>query len=164
MKNIILNSTDISNKIRRIAFEIIENNIDEKKIFMIGLLPNGKYISEEINKIIRLNTDINTEIIFFEMDKKELSFKKIHKDFNFKILKDQVVIFIDDVMNTGTTLIYAINQILPFKPKEIQIGVLIERNFNNFPVLPNYKGLQLSTSKNEHVKVEIGKSPKVIII
>ena len=34
----------------------------------------------------------------------------------------------------------------------------------NFPVLANYKGLQLSTSKNEHVKVEIGKSPKVIII
>ena len=74
------------------------------------------------------------------------------------------VVFIDDVMNTGSTLIYAINQILPFKPKEVQIGVLIERNFNNFPVLPNYKGLQLSTSKNEHVKVEIGKSPKVIII
>ena len=70
MKNIILNSDDISNKIRRIAFEIIENNIDEKKIFMIGLLPNGKYISEEINKIIRSNSDINTEIIFFEIDKK----------------------------------------------------------------------------------------------
>ena len=110
------------------------------------------------------NSDINTEIIYFEMDKKELSLKKDHEDFNFKILKDQIVVFIDDVMNTGSTLIYAINQILPFKPKEVQIGVLIERNFNNFPVLPNYKGLQLSTSKNEHVKVEIGKSPKVIII
>ena len=117
-----------------------------------------------INKIIRLNSDINTEIIYFEMDKKKLSLKKDHEDFNFKILKDQIVVFIDDVMNTGSTLIYAINQILPFKPKEVQIGVLIERNFNNFPVLPNYKGLQLSTSKNEHVKVEIGKSPKVIII
>ena len=72
MKNIILNSDDISNKIRRIAFEIIENNIDQKNLYMIGLLPNGKYISEEINKIIRLNSDINTEIIYFEMDKKEL--------------------------------------------------------------------------------------------
>ena len=164
MKNIILNSDDISNKIRRIAFEIIENNIEQKYLYMIGLLPNGKYISEEINKIIRLNSDINTEIIYFEMDKKELSLKKDHEDFNFKILKDQIVVFIDDVMNTGSTLIYAINQILPYKPKEVQIGVLIERNFNNFPVLPNYKGLQLSTSKNEHVKVEIGKSPKVIII
>ena len=85
MKNIILNSDDISNKIRRIAFEIIENNIDQKNLYMIGLLPNGKYISEEINKIIRLNSDINTEIIYFEMDKK-LSLKKDHEDFkeNFK--------------------------------------------------------------------------------
>ena len=67
-------------------------------------------------------------------------------------------------MNTGSTLIYSINHILAYKPKEVQIGVLIERNFNNFPVLPNYKGLEMSTSKNEHVKVEIGKSSKVIII
>ena len=84
MKNIILNSDDISNKIRRIAFEIIENNIDQKKLYMIGLLPNGKYISEKINKIIRLNSDINTEIIYFEMDKKELSLKKIMKILTLK--------------------------------------------------------------------------------
>ena len=35
MKNIILNSDDISNKIRRIAFEIIENNIDPSFLSMI---------------------------------------------------------------------------------------------------------------------------------
>ena len=58
MKKIILNSDDINNKIRRIAFEIIENNISQKKIYMIGLLPNGKYISEEINKIIKQNSTI----------------------------------------------------------------------------------------------------------
>ena len=164
MKKIILNSDDINNKIRRIAFEIIENNISQKKLYMIGLLPNGKYISQEINKIIKQNSNIYTEILFFEIDKKELSLKKIYDDFNLKLLKDQVVIFIDDVMNTGSTLIYSINHILAYKPKEVQIGVLIERNFNNFPVLPNYKGLEMSTSKNEHVKVEIGKSSKVIII
>ena len=164
MKNIVLNSTDISNKIRRIAFEIIENNIDEKEIFLIGLLPNGKYISEEINKVIKSNSDLNIQNIFFELNKKKLSLNKNHKNFNFNNLKKKVVIFIDDVMNTGSTLIYAIHEILPYKPKQVQIGVLIERNYNNFPLLPNYKGLQLSTSKYEHVKVDIGKSPKVKII
>ena len=111
MKNIILNSTDISNKIRRIAFEIIENNIDEKEIFLIGLLPNGKYISEEINKVIKSNSDLNIQNIFFELNKKKLSLNKNHKNFNFNNLKKKVIIFIDDVMNTGSTLIYAIHEI-----------------------------------------------------
>ena len=43
MKNIVLDSNDIINKIRRISFEIIEKNIDETEIYLIGILPNGKY-------------------------------------------------------------------------------------------------------------------------
>ena len=66
-------------------------------------------------------------------------------------------------MNSGTTLIYALKKILSYKPKEIQIGVLIERNHKNFPIVSNYKGLELSTSKEEHVEVILGDTPKVII-
>ena len=48
MKNIILDSGDIKNKINRISFEIIEKNFDKDEIIMVGLLPNGKYLSKEI--------------------------------------------------------------------------------------------------------------------
>ena len=59
---------------------------------------------------------------------------------------------------------YAINTILNFSPEKIQVGVLVERNYKNFPIIPDYKGLELSTSPKEHVKVELGNSPKVLII
>ena len=52
MKNIILDSNDITNKIRRISFEIIEKNIDEKEIYLIGILPNGRYLSQKINSCL----------------------------------------------------------------------------------------------------------------
>ena len=67
-------------------------------------------------------------------------------------------------MNTGSTMIYALNKILNFSPYQIQVGVLIERNYKNFPIIPDFKGLELSTSPKEHVEVKLGNSPKVLIL
>ena len=70
MKKIILNSEDIINKIKRISFEIIEKNINENEIYLVGLMPNGKYLSENISKYISENSNINVNVIFIKMDKK----------------------------------------------------------------------------------------------
>ena len=61
-------------------------------------------------------------------------------------------------------MIYALKKILDYSPKKIQVGVLIERNYKNFPIIPDFKGLELSTSPDEHVEVKLGNSPKVLII
>ena len=163
MKNIVLDSNDIKNKISRISFEIIEKNYDKEELVVVGLLPNGRYISEEICDIINTNSDILTSIVFFDID---LSNNKItceDSKFNFKSFKDKSIVVIDDVMNTGSTMIYALNKILNYSPYQIQVGVLIERNYKNFPIVPDFKGLELSTSPEEHVEVKLGNSPKVLI-
>ena len=163
MKNIILDSGDIKNKINRISFEIIEKNFDKDEIIMVGLLPNGKYLSKEISECVKQNSEISMSTIHFNFDKK----RKIsceESDFDFNDLKNKTVIVVDDVMNSGSSIMYAINTILNFSPEKIQVGVLVERNYKNFPIIPDYKGLELSTSPEEHVKVELGNSPKVLII
>ena len=76
MKNIVLDSNDIINKIRRISFEIIEKNIDEKEIYLIGILPNGKYLSQKINSFIRENSSINVSLHFIDIDKKKFFHKR----------------------------------------------------------------------------------------
>ena len=75
MKKIILNSEDIINKIKRISFEIIEKNINENEIYLVGLMPNGKYLSENISKYISENSNINVKVIFIKMDKKNYTLK-----------------------------------------------------------------------------------------
>ena len=163
MKKIILNSEDIINKIKRISFEIIEKNINENEIYLVGLMPNGKYLSENISKYISENSNINVNLIFIKMDNKNVTLKEITSEIDLKDLNKKIIVFVDDVMNSGTTLIYALKKFLSYNPKEIQIGVLIERNYKNFPIVSNYKGLELSTSKEEHVEVILGDTPKVII-
>ncbi|MEL0009677.1 MAG: phosphoribosyltransferase family protein [Flammeovirgaceae bacterium] len=164
MKNIVLDSNDIINKIRRISFEIIEKNIDEKEIYLIGILPNGKYLSQKINSFIIENSSINVNLHFIDIDKKNLSIKEISFESDTDEIKNKVIVLVDDVMNSASTFMYSINEILKYQPKEIQVAVLIERYYKSFPITPNFRGLELSTSKSEHVQVDLGNSPKVLIL
>lgn len=164
MKNIILESNDIVNKIRRISFEIIEKNIEEKDIYLIGILPNGKYLSEKIKFYIEDNSSLNVRLYLIDIDKENLSVKSILPKEAIGEIKNKVIVLVDDVMNSASTFMYSIKEILNYQPKEIQIAVLIERYYKNFPISPNFKGLELSTSKSEHVKVELQNSPKVSIL
>ena len=164
MKNIVLDSNDIINKIRRISFEIIEKNIDEKEIYLIGILPNGKYLSQKINSFVIENSSINVNLHFIDIDKKNLSIKEISFESDADEIKNKVIVLVDDVMNSASTLMYSINEILKYQPKEIQVAVLIERYYKSFPISPNFRGLELSTSKSEHVQVDLGNSPKVLIL
>lgn len=164
MKNIVLDSNDIINKIRRISFEIIEKNIDEKEIYLIGILPNGKYLSQKINSFIIENSSINVNLHFIDIDKKNFSIKEISFESDADEIKNKVIVLVDDVMNSAATFMYSINEILKYQPKEIQVAVLIERYYKSFPITPNFRGLELSTSKSEHVQVDLGNSPKVLIL
>ena len=164
MKNIVLDSNDIENKISRISFEIIEKNFDKDEIIVVGLLPNGRYISNEICNIINANSNISTQIVYFKIDTLNNQITCEDSEFNFDKFKDKIILVIDDVMNTGSTMIYALKKILNYSPNKIQVGVLIERNYKNFPIVPDFKGIELSTLQDEHVEVKLGKSPKVLII
>ena len=163
MKNIILDSIDINNKIRRISFEILEKNFDENEIFLVGVLPNGKYLSNKISEFLSQFSKIKLNLHFIEIEKKSRSIDKIIPSLNSEMINNKVIVIIDDVMNSGGTLMYSINEMLKFKPKKIQIAVLIERYYKNFPLNPDYKGLELSTSETEHVEVKLDGSPKVLI-
>ena len=163
MTNIVLNADDIEKKIKRLSYQIIEKNINKKNIVIIGIRPNGKYLSERIKGYIMEYSDIQVSLYDMELDKKSFLFKKSSPELIYEHINDNIIVFIDDVMNSAGTLMYAINKILSYHPTDIQIGVLIERTHKSFPLSANFKGLELSTSEFEHVEVRLNESPKVII-
>ena len=163
MTNIVLNADDIEKKIKRLSYQIIEKNINIKDIIIIGIQPNGKYLSERIKGYVMEYSDIKVSLYDMELDKKNFLFKKCTPELIYDHINNNIIVFIDDVMNSAGTLMYAINKILSYHPKDIQIGVLIERTHKSFPLSANFKGLELSTSEFEHVEVILNESPKVII-
>jgi pyrimidine operon attenuation protein/uracil phosphoribosyltransferase len=148
----ILDKEVAAKKLQRIAYEILENNMDEEKIILAGIPENGIVIAKTIQKILSDISSLKTELITISLNKrqpKEITLSK-QTDFN-----GQVVIIVDDVVNSGKTLMYSVKPFLDFQPKKIQTLVLVERSHNNFPVQPDYVGLSLSTTLQEHIFVEV---------
>ncbi len=151
-KKYILNKEVAAKKLQRMAYEILENNIDEKKIILAGIPENGSVIAKSIQKILSGISSFETDIISISLNKrnpKEVILSK-KPDFN-----NHVIIIIDDVVSSGRTLLYSIKPFLDFQPKKIQTLVLVERSYKNFPVRPDYVGLSISTTLQEHIFVEV---------
>ncbi len=153
-ENKILNKQGIEDKIKRISYEIYEENFDNKSIIICGIEKNGSIIAKEIIKELKSICNIEVEFISIELDKKRpLNTVKINSP--KKNIKDKAIILIDDVSNTGKTLIYVINKLIKFEPKKINTAVLVNRDHTLFPIKINFIGLSLSTSINNHIDVKL---------
>ena len=151
-KKYILNKEVAAKKMRRMAYEILENNLEEKEIILAGIRESGGGVGRNIEKILKEISSLKIETITVTLDKKkpeEISLSKT-MDFNGK-----VIIVIDDVSNSGKTLLYALKPFINYHPKKIQTLVLVERSHNSFPVRPDYVGLILATTMQEHIYVEV---------
>ena len=152
IKNYILSKQVIEKKLRRMALEIIEKNPDEKEIILAGIRESGSVVARNIQKHLSEISSVKTELITLALDKNKPKEVIINKSFDFN---DKVIIVIDDVANSGKTLLYALKPFLEYHPKKIQTLVLVERSHNNFPIHPDYIGLSIATTLQEHIYVEV---------
>jgi pyrimidine operon attenuation protein / uracil phosphoribosyltransferase len=150
-KNYILTEKVAAKKMQRMAYEILENNSDEKEIVLAGIRESGSVVARNIQRLLQEISDISTELITLSLDKKFPEEVLVSKQISFD---DKVIIVIDDVANSGKTLLYALKPFLGFHPKKIQSLVLVERTHKAFPVKPDYVGLSVATTLQEHIFVE----------
>ena len=151
-KKYILSKEVVEKKLRRMAFEILENNIDEKEIILAGIRESGSVVAKVIQKMLGEISAIKTELITITLDKNEPTNVSLNKSFDFN---GKVIIVIDDVSNSGKTLLYALKPFIDSHPKKIQTLVLVERTHTSFPVRPDYVGLSIATTLQEHIFVEV---------
>jgi pyrimidine operon attenuation protein/uracil phosphoribosyltransferase len=155
MKNYILTQPVAEKKLRRMAYEILENNADEKLLILAGIKENGSVIARNIRRHLAeiAGDHLSTRLIEISLDKKKPGPVTLSEQLPFD---DAVIIIIDDVAMSGKTLLYAMKPFLEFHPRKIESLVLVERSHKAFPVQPDYKGLSLSTTLQEHIYVEVG--------
>lgn len=139
-------------KIERMALEIAERNTDAKHIILAGIPDNGTVIASKLLPLLQQNFKGTISTVEISLDKKhpEEIMVTPQTDFN-----DVVVILIDDVANRGKTMTYALKPLLNFHPQKIQTLVLVERSHKEFPVQPDYVGISIATTLQEHIYVEV---------
>ena len=158
---------DISNidlYLKRIAYQIYENNNEEdNSLIIVGVEKNGKILASKIFNILKSISNFDLTLMSIEINKKN-PIKKMFISIDKKKCLNKNIIIVDDVLNTGRTLIYAVKYFLEIPVNKVSTAVIINRNHKKFPVKADFKGISLSTSIKEHVKVILEGSKKGIYL
>ena len=151
-QKIILNNQEIEHKTKRIAFQIYETFVDEKEIILAGISNNGFVFAEKINAVLNVICDLKITLCEVKIDKQN-TFNPITTSIAKEEYSHKNIVLVDDVLNSGSTLIYGVKHFLEVPVKKFKTVVLVDRNHKKYPVKADFKGISLSTSSKEHVHV-----------
>jgi len=156
MSETILTAEQIEHKLERIAYQILEANIEHNEIVLAGILKNGYAVAERISDYLKKISSKKVLLCEVYIDKKN-PLKAVTTSLSEKDYTEKSVTVIDDVLHSGTTLIYAVRHFLTVPLQQCNTAVLVDRNHKKYPVKADFKGVSLSTSINENVVVKVSK-------
>jgi len=162
-KSLVLNSIQVIQKIRRIAYEIYENNFSEKSIVLAGIDGQGYALAKTLAKQLEAISPLGIVLVKVSLDKLAPVQSEVTVDVPTKELKKKCIILIDDVLNTGRTLAYSLKPFTAVEIKKIEVAVLVNRSHTLFPIVPTYSGYKLATTLTDHVEVKLGNEASVYL-
>ena len=152
-KTLLLNNHQIIQKINRMAFELYEHNYDEQEIILAGITKRGFLLAEKIKEALEKFTPLKITLIPIHVEK-DTPYLVENAKIDTGIFENKVVVVIDDVLNSGKTLIYGLNQFLHAPIKKLCTLVLLDRNHKQYPINADFVGLSLATTLQQHIHVE----------
>ncbi|HEY0744944.1 MAG TPA: phosphoribosyltransferase family protein [Chryseosolibacter sp.] len=162
-KNLILDASQVKQKIRRMAYEMYEHNFKEKSIVIAGIEGQGYALAQSLSKELESISPLKAKLVKVILDKFAPQQSEVELDCDLKILQKKCIVLVDDVLNTGRTFAYGLKPFLDIEVKKIEIAVLVNRSHTLFPVYPQYTGYELSTTIKDHVEVNLGKETAVYL-
>ena len=149
---LILDHVQIGHKIKRIAYQIYESNVNEEYIVLAGILKSGFELAQKLKAELENISELKVTLCEVKINKKD-PLRKIETSLSPEEYKNRSIVLVDDVLNSGTTLIYGVRHFLDVPLKQFKTAVLVDRSHKKYPVKADFKGISLSTSINETVKV-----------
>src|SRR5690606_6327939 len=154
-RTLILDKEQIKQKSIRIAYQILEDNFDERSLVLVGVADRGYVFAERLQQLLKdIAPEKSIELIKVSISKTKRNLEAI-TDIPVETAKNKVIILIDDVLNSGRTLAYGLGLFLNVPLKKMRTAVLIDRSHQQLPLFSEYYGLNLSTILKDHVEVEL---------
>jgi pyrimidine operon attenuation protein/uracil phosphoribosyltransferase len=162
-KSLVLDSRQVLQKIKRMAYEIYERNFNEKEVVIAGIDGQGYTLAEMLARELTQIAPLAITVVRVSLDKLAPRQGEVILDVDLKTIRRKCVVLVDDVLNTGRTLAHSLKPFLDTEIRKIEVGVLVNRSHARFPVLPNYTGYELSTTLTDHVEVVLSKPQAVYL-
>ena len=151
----ILSSVQIEQKIQRLAHELLENCFEETEIFVGGIQGNGFLLAQRLQEILDSASDVKIHLFEISINKEEPWSEPITLSKTSETMKNGFIVLVDDVLNSGKTMQYALTKVLQFPTKAIKTLTLVDRTHRRFPVKADFVGLRLSTTLQERVEIQM---------
>ena len=151
----VLGNRQITQKVKRLAIQILERNYTEQEIILAGINKNGVVFAQLLlNELVTMSNKsfILTRI---KINPANPIANEIEIELPLESLNGKNIIVIDDVANTGRTLFYAVKPLMTILPNKIETAVLVDRKHKSFPIDVNYYGISLATTFQENIKVRL---------
>ena len=152
-QTLVLDSKQIEQKISRIAWQIYEDNSGEKEIILAGILSSGYTVAEKIAAALEKISPLKIQLVTIKINKHSHHDEEVKISIDQSALKGKIVIVVDDVLNSGKTMMYALRPFLSSDLKKLRTVVLVDRNHKRYPISADFAGLSLATTLKEHVSV-----------
>lgn len=162
-QNIILNNQEIEHKITRIAYQIYETFVDEEVIVIAGIANNGFIFAKKIATALEKISTLKVSLCEVFIDKQNPT-SPITTSLKKEDYQNKGLVLVDDVLNSGTTLVYGVRHFLDVPLTKFKTAVLVDRNHKKYPVKADFKGISLSTSLLEHVQVVFQENENVAFL
>lgn len=153
---VILSKQQIAHKLRRMAFQVYETNVKEEEVILAGIAENGYKLAKKLKRQVEAISPLQVKLCKVIIDKKN-PINNVTTSLKAEEYSLKSVVLVDDVLNSGTTMIYGVKHFLEVPLKQFKTAVLVDRNHKKYPVKADFKGISLSTSLNENVKVVLEK-------
>ncbi|MBI3511311.1 MAG: phosphoribosyltransferase [Bacteroidetes bacterium] len=163
-KTLVLNSKQIGQRINRLAWQLFEQCYEEKEIIIAGIASSGFVIAKKIETVLLSISPMKITLIELCIDKENPLSKPTIKGGSISDLSGKTIVVIDDVSNSGRTLMYGVKFFLEFPVKSVLTLVLVDRDHNRFPVKTNFVGLSLATTMQEHISVELAEGKDAVYL
>jgi pyrimidine operon attenuation protein / uracil phosphoribosyltransferase len=160
----IMSTTTIAQKLERIAYQVYENNFDEKEIVLIGISGNGEEVCNRLLKILKSICEIKITAGIIKIDKKNPHNNTISTSIELNYIEGKSVVLVDDVLNSGITLMYATRYLLNVRLSQLITVVLVDRRHRKFPIKADFVGITLSTTIQENISVEFSEKEDAIYL
>ncbi len=159
---VVLESSDISRALTRIAHEILENNKGSKDLVLLGIpsrgVPLAKRIAQKISEFEKVAIPVGSLDITMYRDDLRLRPPRALAPTEIPEggIDHKVVILVDDVLFSGRTIRAALDALNVIgRPSMVQVAVLIDRGHRELPIKADYVGKNIPTSLIETVQVTL---------
>ena len=147
----ILGAEAIAHKVQRLAWELYDRHSKAEQLYVVGIQGNGYWLAQQLVAKLNAISDISIELMELALDKSDPK----PADMQINLPSGAHVALVDDVLNSGRTLLWAVIKLMEFHPQQLSTTVLVDRSHKRYPVKADIKGLSLSTTLQETVKLNV---------